>query len=91
MVAVPCFPAAVGASVPYNSSRGRSFMLNPTPANGSAAERTCRDQGGHLASFLSLAEQQEVEGYYLGRVGGTRAPQACWYQHDAPMTPVVPA
>lgn len=71
--------------MPYNSTRARSFMLNPTPANASTAERTCRDQGGHLASFLSLAEQQEVEGYYLGRVGGMRGRQPWWCQHAAPL------
>jgi hypothetical protein len=46
----------------FVSSLDGGFYLSPTPANASEAETACQSYGsGHLASYTSLAEQQEVE------------------------------
>jgi hypothetical protein len=45
----------------YNSSLSKlSYILNTEPTNFSSAEDWCRTNGGHLASYTSLAEQAEV-------------------------------
>jgi hypothetical protein len=67
----------VGVFYRYNTSKGRTFMFGPGPrANATDAERACRNQGGHLASFASPAEQREVESYFIGQVGPTFAAAA---------------
>ena len=47
---------------------GATFKYQGFLANGAAAEQVCRSEGGHLASFASLTEQNEVEQYYLQMV-----------------------
>lgn len=38
-----------------------TYILNTTSAGFVAAEFACNDQGGHLVTYASFAEQQEVE------------------------------
>jgi hypothetical protein len=42
-----------------------TFYLNTTTANNTDAEDQCKHNGGHLAAFTSLAEQREVEQFYI--------------------------
>lgn len=53
----------------YNSSisKGSQFLWNTLPMNFSAAQQYCNDQGGHLASFVSLPEQRDVEQYLINQ------------------------
>jgi hypothetical protein len=60
--------AAVGSFFSYNTTKGRTFMFSPTRASAAAAEQACRDQGGHLVSYASMAEQQEVERFFIEQV-----------------------
>ena len=61
--------AAVNTSYSYMTKKGnRTFMFNSMRANATVAERVCRNQGGHLASYLSVAEQAEVEAYFVAQV-----------------------
>jgi hypothetical protein len=39
--------------------------MYPNKTSQAVAEATCNQQGGHLAYYASLAEQQEVEQYYI--------------------------
>lgn len=48
----------------YNTST-HSYLLNTKAMNFTAAEAYCQSQGGHLASYTTLEEQQEVERYYV--------------------------
>jgi hypothetical protein len=41
-----------------------TYVLNTTMVNFATAEQTCNDNGGHLITHASLAEQQEVEKYF---------------------------
>jgi hypothetical protein len=41
-----------------------TYILNTTAATFNAAEAACVRQGGHLVSYQSEFEQQEVEGYF---------------------------
>jgi hypothetical protein len=47
----------------YNSTTG-TFLFNVSYQGFASAEQACKDNGGHLASFKSEAEQAEVEAYY---------------------------
>jgi hypothetical protein len=51
----------------YNSTTGGTFLLNVSYQGFAAAQQTCKDNGGHLASFSSEAEQAEVEKYYASQ------------------------
>jgi hypothetical protein len=46
---------------------GVLFWLNQTAASAARAEAACNANGGRLASYASLAEQAEVEQYFLAR------------------------
>lgn len=48
-----------------NDTTGSSYLLNTAPHNFTAAQSYCNEQGGNLAGFASLAEQLEVEKYYI--------------------------
>jgi hypothetical protein len=51
-------PAAPGVSVPYTAtSTNATFYLNTTRSNFTYAESMCMRNGGHLAAFVSDAEQ----------------------------------
>ena len=41
----------------YNSSSGITFIYNTTATSQADAEFSCRENGGHLASFASSMEQ----------------------------------
>lgn len=66
-----CPAAGEGQSISSYKARASNatFALHGYLANASTAEAACRQGGGHLASFSSLAEQAEVEQYYLNMVG----------------------
>jgi hypothetical protein len=49
------------------TATGYNYSLVTCPASYTQAEGSCRKLGGHLASYGSLAEQQEVEGYYVAQ------------------------
>jgi hypothetical protein len=48
---------AVGTISTYNASTGVNYILNTGKMSFSQAEQYCRDNGGHLAAWNSLAEQ----------------------------------
>jgi hypothetical protein len=53
---------------PYNytsNMTNATYVLNTQPALFNDAETYCTDHGGHLVSYVSLAEQQDVEGYFV--------------------------
>lgn len=53
----------------YTTSKGFTFLLNLTAVDQATAQATCQDKGGHLAAYTTRAEQAEVEGFYLSKVG----------------------
>jgi hypothetical protein len=42
------------------------------------AEGQCQKDGGHLAAYVSAAEQAEVEKYYIDKVGRGSGPFLPW-------------
>jgi hypothetical protein len=60
-----CEVAPPMPSRPYTASTGNAFRFYATPLNKTDAEVECNMYGGHLASYLSLAEQAEVEQWYM--------------------------
>ena len=57
-----CEIAPAQPAKPYNaSSTGNEFRFYSSPMNHSEAELECNLYGGHLASYVSLEEQAEVE------------------------------
>jgi hypothetical protein len=65
--------ATGGIDVYTAKSSGATFKLHGILSNASTAEAVCRSEGGHMASFSSLQEQNEVEQYYLAMVGASTA------------------
>ena len=59
--------AAPGGVVPprFTTTLGSTFQFLTPNNNFDNAEKACQTTGGHLAVFLSLQEQQEVERYYI--------------------------
>ena len=57
------------------------YTLNTCSLTQPEAEQFCRNAGGHLVSYESLEEQQEVEAYYIDKVSTscllTRVAHAC--------------
>jgi hypothetical protein len=52
----------------YTSSNGSgAFAFNSAALDQKSAEKACNDNGGHLVSYGSEAEQLEVEGYFIGQ------------------------
>jgi hypothetical protein len=49
----------------YSSSANVTFLLNTAQLTQTQAERACQQRGGHLAAFLTTAEQQEVQGWFM--------------------------
>jgi hypothetical protein len=41
-----------------------TYILNTTKADFKSAQRSCNQAGGHLVSYVSAAEQVDVETYY---------------------------
>jgi hypothetical protein len=78
----------------YTTASGVNFTFNNIALNGSAAEDMCNDQCGHLASYTSLTEQNDVEQFYIQSVGGPSSEGcmqwpcllrliSCWHQSPA--------
>jgi hypothetical protein len=55
---------AANTAFSYNTSKGVTFIFNSTLTTQADAEQSCKDNGGHLASYLSGPEQAEVENYF---------------------------
>ena len=54
---------------PYTAkSTGNTFLLNLTLVDQAAAKMQCQNYGGHLAAYVSAAEQAEVEKFYMDKV-----------------------
>ncbi len=62
---------------PYTASTGNTFFLNTTLTAFFDAERACTNNGGHLASYLTPAEQFEVE-----QVGAADPADVCGLQQQ---------
>jgi hypothetical protein len=50
-----------------SNSSGLTYVLNTTTTDQPSAQSSCNDQGGHLVSWRSLAEQREAEQYFTSR------------------------
>jgi hypothetical protein len=61
-----------------------TYILNTTASSFVAAEFACNDQGGHLVTYATFAEQQEVE-----QVGHAAAAACCCYLLPAHTLPVL--
>jgi hypothetical protein len=66
----------------YNSTTDYTFMLNSSFQGFAAAEQSCKDSGGHLASFESEAEQAEVWLHAHGSVCNSIALHCIRSQHQ---------
>jgi hypothetical protein len=67
---LPHLPAACPCAAPadyYYTSKvsAATFVWNPAKLEQAEAQLACNDLGGHLAVFTSLAEQVDVENYYI--------------------------
>jgi hypothetical protein len=59
-----CLPRRLEQPATFSFTSQRSnvtYMLSTATASHAAAEAACRQRGGHLASYASLAEQADVE------------------------------
>ena len=64
---------------PYTAkSSGNTFLLNLTLVDQANAEIQCQKYGGHLAAYVSAAEQAEVEKFYMDKVRRGQHRQAGW-------------
>jgi hypothetical protein len=61
---LPVRAAPVTASFKAPST-GATYIVNTKPATYEAAEAFCKRNGGHLASYKSLEEQNETESFFL--------------------------
>jgi hypothetical protein len=62
----------VAASLaPYTAASGVAFTFSPVARSFDDAEADCNRQGGHLASYTTLAEQVEVENWFVGGVSSS--------------------
>ncbi len=56
---------------PYtDKTTGAAYLYNSDEMVQADAEQWCNDQGGHLVSYENLAEQRNVEGYFIDGGGG---------------------
>ena len=63
---LPCLPAAPVEAPPYTTpTTGNTFFLNTTASTFLEAELGCTTNGGHLAWYLTAAEQYDVEQFYI--------------------------
>jgi hypothetical protein len=60
--------AAPATSNMTSTVSGNTFILNTAPVQQAEAQEACNAAGGHLASYSSQEEQQEVEANFVGRV-----------------------
>ena len=73
--------AAAGTVVPlsYTSSTNNTFLLQLDVQDQSLAEMMCSQKCGHLAAYVTQAEQAEVEMWYTAAVGGAGQGRAGQY------------
>ncbi len=72
--------AAATIAPPYTTPvTGNTFFLNTTASAYLDAERACTTNGGHLAWYVSAAEQYDVEMFYIKGEGLTGP----WQGYDA--------
>ena len=58
--------AAAYQVFPYTSKAfNNTYKFNNQPMDQAHAEDTCKCQGGHLVSYISPAEQNEIEKYFI--------------------------
>lgn len=62
-----CEIPACGSYTYCAESTGYNYTLTTCRASYSEAEGSCRLQGGHLASYASQQEQEEVEQYFAAQ------------------------
>ena len=78
LIVEACHRRAAPYEFRYNSaSSGSSYILNTNPLNQSEAELFCRDNGMHLVTWESAAEQSEVSALTLPHAGPCLPPAAC--------------
>lgn len=66
-------PPSIVVAPLFNASTGAIFGFNPNMRTFDDASAHCKSLGGHLASYTTLAEQQEVEAYFT--TGGFLIPK----------------
>ena len=52
----------------YTTASGVNFTFNNIAVDADRAEDMCNEQCGHLASYTSLTEQNDVENFYISNV-----------------------
>lgn len=62
-------PAACGFYNYTSPVTNSTYILNQCFTTQPAAQQFCNDNGGHLVGWKSLAEQQDVEDFFLSKVG----------------------
>jgi hypothetical protein len=70
----------------YRDTSGDTFMVSTKPASFQAAQQSCLDRGGHLATYDSMDQQTEVELAFVDEVGHARpaaAALSCLAASDA--------
>ncbi len=72
----PSPPAAPGTASYTAPSTGATYIVNTKPATFAAAEAFCNRNGGHLASYTSLEEQNETETNFVASGEGLGRPCA---------------
>ena len=70
--------AAIAGFLYITPVSGATFLLDQRLVDFDTAESFCNTQGGHLAYYTSLEEQEDVETYFLAQVGPAwRSGAAC--------------
>ena len=74
-----------------SNTSNATYLLNTCSLDQPAAQQFCNDNGGHLVSFKSLQEQQDVEDYFVNQVRGAVEARAAatdaehWRCQDMPL------
>jgi hypothetical protein len=76
MVSLRPDSAAAKAPAYVSKASGYTFMLNTTAVSQYDAEETCRSQGAHLASFVSVEDQVSALGQHVDQHACPAAPTA---------------
>jgi hypothetical protein len=66
---VPPFAVAIAGFLYITPVSSATFLLDQRLVDFDTAEGFCNTQGGHLAYYTSLEEQEDVETYFLAQVG----------------------
>ncbi len=62
-------PAACGFFNYTSPVTNSTYILNQCSMDQPSAQQFCNDNGGHLVGYKSLAEQQDVEDFFVSKVG----------------------